>query len=58
MDKEMMLDKLSDIGLEAIKEVIRLADEAGADRDELFFNFASTLMSMAIKCSFANFEFK
>lgn len=58
MDKEMMLDKLSDIGLEATKEVIRLADEAGEDRDKLIFNFASTLMSIAIKCSFANFEFK
>lgn len=58
MDKEMMLDKLSDIGLEATKEVIRLADEAGKDRDELFFNFASTLMRMALKCSFAEFELK
>ena len=36
MDKEIMLDKLSDIGLTATKEV----------------------MSMAIKCSFANFDFK
>lgn len=58
MDKEMMLDKLSNIGLEATKEVIRLADEAGVDRDELFFKFASSLMSMALKCSFANFELK
>lgn len=58
MDKEMMLDKLSDIGLEATKEVIRLADEAEVDRDELFFNFASNLLNMAINCSFAKFEFK
>ena len=37
MDKEIMLDKLNNIGLEATKEVIRLADEAGEDRDKLFF---------------------
>lgn len=58
MDKEIMLNKLSNIGLEATKEVIRLADEAGVGRDELFFNFASSLMIMALKCSFANFELK
>lgn len=58
MDNEMMLDKLSDIGLEATKEVIRLADEAEVDRGKLFFNFASSLMSMALKCSFAKFELK
>ena len=58
MDKEIMLDKLSYIGLEATKEVIRLADEAGVDRDELFFSFASSLMNTAMKCSFAKFELK
>lgn len=56
MDKEMMLDKLSDIGLEATKEVIRLADEAGEDRDKLFFSFATTLFKMALNCSFAKFK--
>lgn len=56
MDKEMMLDKLSDIGLEATKEVIRLADEAGVDRDKLFFNFAETLFKMALNCTFAEYE--
>ena len=29
MDREIMLDKLNNIGLAATKEVIRLADEAG-----------------------------
>lgn len=58
MDKEMMLDKLSDIGLEATKEVIKLADEAGVDRDELFFSFAETQFKMAMTCSFAKFKFK
>lgn len=58
MDKEIMLDKLSDIGLEATKQVIRLADEAGVDRDELFFGFASRLFDMAMTCSFAKFKFK
>ena len=58
MDKEIMLDKLSDIGLEATKEVIRLADEAGVDRDKLFLNFAISIFDMAMTCSFANFEFK
>ena len=58
MDNEMMLDKLNNIGLAATKEVIRLADEAGVDRDELFFSFASSLMIMANKCSFAKFKFK
>lgn len=58
MDKEMMLDKLSDIGLEATKEVIRLADEAGVDRDKLILSFASTLFDMAAKCSFAELELK
>ena len=54
MDKEIMLDKLLDIGLEAINEVIKLADEAGVDRDELFFSFVSCLMNMA-KTSFCQF---
>lgn len=58
MDKEMMLDKLSDIGLEATKKVIRLADEAGVDRDELIFNFACNLLNMAANCTFAEFELK
>ena len=49
MDREIMLDKLNNIGL---------ADEAGVDRDELIFNFASSLMIMANKCSFAKFKFK
>ena len=56
MDKEIMLDKLSNIGLAATKEVIRLADEAGADRDELIFNFASNLFNMAVNCTFSEFE--
>ena len=38
MDEEIMLDKFSNIGLAATKEIIRLADEAGVDRDELFFS--------------------
>ena len=58
MDNEIMLDKLSYIEIEATKEVIRLADEAGVDRDRLFFNFASSLMIMANKYSFAKFELK
>ena len=58
MDKEIMLDKLSNIGLAATEEIIRLADEAGVDRDELFFSFASSLMNMANKYSFAKFKFK
>ena len=37
MDKKIMLDKLNNIGLAATKEVIRLADEAGVDRNRLFF---------------------
>ena len=58
MNNEIILDKLSDIGLEATKEVVRLADEAGVDRDKLFLNFAIRLFDMAMTCSFANFEFK
>lgn len=58
MDKEIMLDKLSNIGLEATKEVIRLADEAGVDRDELVFNFACNLLNMAANCTFAEFKFE
>ena len=56
MDREIMLDKLNNIGLAATNEVIRLADEAGADRDRLFFDFASSLMIMANKYSFAKFK--
>lgn len=58
MDKEIMLDKLSDIGLEATKEVIKLADKAGVDRDKLFLNFAIRLFDTAMTCSFAKFELK
>ena len=42
MDREIMLDKLNNIGLAATKEVIRLGGCAGVDRDELIFNFASS----------------
>ena len=58
MDREIMLDKLNNIGLAATNEVIRLADEAGVDRNRLFFDFASSLMIMANKYSFAKFKFK
>lgn len=58
MDNEIISDKLSDIGLNATKEVIRLADEAGVDRDKLFFSFAESLFKMALGCSFAKFKLK
>ena len=58
MDREIMLDKLNNIGLAATKEVIRLGGCAGVDRDELIFNFASSLMIMTNKYSFAKFKFK
>lgn len=58
MDNEIISDKISDIGLEATKEVIKLADEAGVDRDKLFFSFAKTLFEMAMNCTFAKFELK
>lgn len=58
MDNNEVVSKLVDIEEEAIYKVVRLADEAGVDRDELFLNFASSLMSMALKCSFANFKLK
>lgn len=58
MDNEIISDKLSDIGLEATKEVIRLADEAGVDRDKLVFSFAETLFKMALNCTFAEFKLK
>ena len=56
MDNKIMLYKLRYIRLEATKEVIRLADEAGVDRDRLFFDFASSLFNMAMEYSFAKFD--
>lgn len=58
MDKEIMLDKLVDIEEEATYKVIRLADEAGIDRDKLFSSFANALFKIAEKFSFAEFELK
>lgn len=58
MDNEIISDKLSDIGQNATMEVLRLADEAGVDRDELVFSFANTLFKMALNCTFAEFKFE
>lgn len=56
MDNEIISDKISDIGLKATKEVIRLADEAGEDRDRPLFIFASGLFNTVMNGTFANFK--
>lgn len=52
MDNEIISDKLSNIGLEATKEVIRLAWIGTS----CFFSFANTLFKMALNCTFAEFK--
>ena len=56
MNNEIMMNKLVDIEEEAMYKVIRLADEAGVDRDKLISTFAYALFKMAEKFSFAEFE--
>lgn len=56
MDNNEVVSKLVDIEEEAIYKVVRLADEAGVDRDTLIFGFARALNKVSETFSFAEFE--
>ena len=58
MDKEIIADRLADIGVKATEEVLKLADETGEDRDKLARAFVKVMHDMVCSSTFSGYEFK
>ena len=58
MDKEIISDRLADIGVKATEEVLKLADETGEDRDKLARVFVEVMHDMVCSNTFSEFELK
>ena len=58
MIEETTLERLSDIGVETLEDVLRLADETGEDRDKLAHVFVKAMHDMVCSGTFSRYEFK
>ena len=58
MDKEIISDRLADIGVKTIEQVLKLADETGEDRDKLVRIFVEVMHDMVCSSTFSRYEFK
>ena len=58
MDKEIISDRLADIGVNTIEQVLKLADETGEDRDKLARAFVEVMHDMICSDTFSGYEFK
>ena len=58
MDKEIILDRLADIGVNTIEQVLKLADETGEDRDKLARAFVEVMHDMICSNTFSDYEFE
>ena len=61
MDEEKykyISEKFSKIGVKAIEEVLKLADETGEDRDKLARVFVEVMHDMVCSNTFSGYEFK
>ena len=56
MDKEIIADRLADIGVKTIEEVLKIADEIGEDRDKLVRAFADMMRTMAHESTFSEYK--
>ena len=61
MDKEKceyISDELSKIGVKAIEEVLKIADETGEDRDTLARVFVEVMRNKVCSGTFSRYKFK
>ena len=61
MDKEKceyISEELSKIGVKAIEEVLKIADETGEDRDKLARVFVEVMHNKVCSGTFSRYEFK
>lgn len=58
MDKEIISDRLADIGVKTIEQVLKLADETGEDRDTLARVFVKVMHDKVCSSTFSRYEFK
>ena len=58
MDKEIISDRLADIGVKETEEVLKIADETGEDRDKLARVFVEAMHDMVCSGTFSRYEFK
>ena len=58
MIEETTLERLADIGVETLEDVLRLADETGEDRDKLVRVFVEVMHDMVCSNTFSGYELK
>ena len=58
MIEETTLERLADIGVETLEDVLRLADETGDDRDKLVRVFVEVMHDMVCSNTFSGYELK
>ena len=58
MDKEIISDRLVDIGVKTIEQVLKLADETGEDRNMLARVFVKVMHDKVCSGTFSRYEFK
>ena len=58
MDKEIIADRLADIGVKTIEEVLKIADETGEDRDKLARVFVEVMHYKVCSGTFSRYKFK
>ena len=58
MDKEIISDRLADIGVKTIEQVLKLADETGEDRNTLARVFVKVMHDKVCSGTFSRYEFK
>ena len=58
MDKEIISDRLADIGVKTIEQVLKLADETGEDRNMLARVFVKVMHDKVCSGTFSKYKFK
>ena len=56
MDEEIIKERLADIGVKTLEDVLKLADETGEDRDKLVRAFADVMHEMAHANTFSEYK--
>ena len=56
MDEEIIEERLADIGVKTLEDVLKLADETGVDRDKLVRAFADVMHEMAHANTFSEYK--
>ena len=56
IENETFVDELSDHQVQVTKDVIKIADKYGVDRNELFYNYCRILMVSSAISDLINFD--